>query len=174
MEITDLKQMTKEEVFNFIRQRLSFSKELQEQFRHVNKDDLAKEHRRFEMSGNESKTGQCTIFNTAILNEFADLGIYDYTSYLFLDFHNGTPTVYLKYFSENENLEYTFTGYTTTEIIFAILELTIFSGKPKRKQHLKKDLSREKERKKIQKEGSDKEREVHRSENAVIVENVTW
>ena len=36
MEITDLKQMTKEEVFNFIRQRLSFSKELQEQFRHVN------------------------------------------------------------------------------------------------------------------------------------------
>ena len=132
MEITDLKQMTKEEVFNFIKQRLSFSKELQEQFRHVNKDDLAKEHRRFEMSGNESKTGQCTIFNTAILNEFADLGIYDYTSYLFLDFHNGTPTVYLKYFSENENLEYTFTGYTTTEIIFAILELTIFSGKPKR------------------------------------------
>lgn len=88
MEITDLKQMTKEEVFNFIRQRLSFSKELQEQFRHVNKDALAKEHRRFEMSGNESKTGQCTIFNTAILNEFADLGIYDYTSYLFLDFHN--------------------------------------------------------------------------------------
>ena len=57
MEITDLKQMTKEEVFNFIRQRLSFSKELQEQFRHVNKDALAKEHRRFEMSGNESKTG---------------------------------------------------------------------------------------------------------------------
>ena len=46
MEITDLKQMTKEEVFNFIRQRLSFSKELQEQFRHVNKDDLAKEPRR--------------------------------------------------------------------------------------------------------------------------------
>ena len=129
MEITDLKQMTKEEVFNFIRQRLSFSKELQEQFRHVNKDDLAKEHRRFEMSGNETNPGQCKIFNTALLN---DLGIYDYTSYLFLDFHYGTPTVYLKYFSENENLEYTFTGYTTTEIILAILELTIFSGKPKR------------------------------------------
>ncbi len=35
MEITDLKQvMTKEEVFNFIEQRLSFGKELQEQFRH--------------------------------------------------------------------------------------------------------------------------------------------
>ena len=42
--------MTKEEAFNFIRQRLSSVKKLQEQFRHVNKDDLAKEHRRFEMS----------------------------------------------------------------------------------------------------------------------------
>ena len=66
--------MTKEEVFNFIRQRLSFNDELLEQFRHVKKDDLAKEHRRFEMSGNESKTGWCTVFNTAILNEFADQG----------------------------------------------------------------------------------------------------
>lgn len=135
MEITDLKQMTKEEVFNFIRQRLSFNDELLEQFRHVKKDDLAKEHRRFEMSGNESKTGWSTVFNTAILNEFSDLGIYNYTSYLFLDFHNGTPTIYLKYFLEDENLEYTFNGYTTTEIIFEILELTIFSGKPERKRN---------------------------------------
>ena len=127
--------MTKEEVFNFIRQRLSFNDELLEQFRHAKKDDLAKEHRRFEMSGNESKTGWCTVFNTAILNEFADLGIYNYTSYLFLDFHNGTPTIYLKYFLEDENLEYTFNGYTTTEIIFEILELTIFSGKPERKRN---------------------------------------
>ena len=101
----------------------------------VKKDDLAKEHRRFEMSGNESKTGWSTVFNTAILNEFADLGIYNYTSYLFLDFHNGTPTIYLKYFLEDENLEYTFNGYTTTEIIFEVLELTIFSGKPERKRN---------------------------------------
>ena len=75
MEITDLKQMTKEEVFNFIRQRLSFNDELLEQFRHVKKDDLAKEHRRFEMSGNESKTGWCTVFNTAILNEWVSITI---------------------------------------------------------------------------------------------------
>ena len=127
--------MTKEEVFNFIRQRLSFNDELLEQFRHVKKDDLGKEHRRFEMSGNESKTGGSTVFNIAILNEFADLGIYNYTSYLFLDFHNGTPTIYLKYFLEDENLEYTFNGYTTTEIIFEVLELTIFSGKPERKRN---------------------------------------
>ena len=99
MEITNLKQMTKEEVFNLIRQRLSFGDELQQQLRHVD-----------------------------------NLGIYNYTSYLFLDFYMGVPTVYLKYFSEDENLEYTLDGYTTTEIIFTIFELTIFSGKPTRRR----------------------------------------
>ena len=84
------------------------------------------------MSGCEQTTGWCTLFNTAILNEFANLGIYDYTSYLFLDFDKGTPTVYLKYYDENENLEYDLNGYTTTEIIFTIFELTIFSGRSKR------------------------------------------
>ena len=51
MEITNLKQMTKEEVFNLIRQRLSFGDELQQQLRHVDKDKFMKEHRRFERSG---------------------------------------------------------------------------------------------------------------------------
>ena len=124
--------MTKEDVFKFIRQRLAFSDELKRQLKHVSEDEFGKEHRRFEMSGCENTTGWCTVFNTAILNEFASLGIYDYTSYLFLDFDKGTPTVYLKYFSENENLEYDLNGYSTTEIIFTIFELTIFSGKPKR------------------------------------------
>lgn len=126
--------MTKEEVIRLIRQRLAFSNDLMKQFRHVKEDDFKQEHRRFEMSGNEDKTGWCTVFNTAILNEFADLGIYNYTSYLFLDFFNGTPTLYLKYFFEDENLEYDFTGYSTVDIIFAIFELTIFSGKPIRKR----------------------------------------
>ena len=125
-------QMTKEEVLNFIRKRLSFGPEIKRQLKHVDEDDFSKEHRRFEMSGYEQTTGWCTLFNTAILNEFANLGIYDYTSYLFLDFDKGTPTVYLKYYDENENLEYDLNGYTTTEIIFTIFELTIFSGRPKR------------------------------------------
>ena len=103
--------MTKEEVFNLIRQRLSFGDELQQQLRHVDKDKFMKEHRRFEMSGFETQTGWCTVFNNDILNKFAD-----------------------KYFSEDENLEYTLDGYTTTEIIFTIFELTIFSGKPTRRR----------------------------------------
>ena len=74
--------MTKEEVFNLIRQRLSFGDELQQQLRHVDKDKFMKEHRRFEMSGFETQTGWCTVFNNDILNKFADLGIYNYTSYI--------------------------------------------------------------------------------------------
>ena len=74
--------MTKEEVFNLIRQRLSFGDELQQQLRHVDKDKFMKEHRRFEMSGFETQTGWCTVFNNDILNKFADLGIYNYTSSL--------------------------------------------------------------------------------------------
>nr|WP_303874580.1 hypothetical protein [Bacteroides acidifaciens] len=72
--------MTKEEVLNFIRQRLSFSTKIKKQFKHVKEEDFNKEHRRFEMSGHEETTGWCTLFNTAILNEFAGLDIYDYTS----------------------------------------------------------------------------------------------
>ena len=82
MEIIQLEQMTKEEVLNFIRKRLSFGSEIKRQLKHVDEDDFSKEHRRFEMSGCEQTTGWCTLFNTAILNEFANLGIYDYTSYL--------------------------------------------------------------------------------------------
>ena len=48
MEIAQLKLMTKEEVLNFIRQRLSFSSDIKRQLKHVNEDAFNKEHRRFE------------------------------------------------------------------------------------------------------------------------------
>lgn len=132
METTVLKQKSKEEVLDFIRERLSFSKEIQNQLRHVDEDEFKKEHRRFDMSGYESTTGKSTVFNSAILNEFADLGIYNYTSYLFLDFYKGIPTLYLKYFFEDENLAFDFSAFSTCDIIYAIFELTIFSDKRER------------------------------------------
>ena len=122
MEKNSLKQKPKEEILDFIRKRLAFSEKIQSQLRHVNEDDFKKEHRRFNMSGEYD-----TVFNTAILNEFADLGIYDYTSYLFLNFHKGNPTLYIKYLNEGNNLEFDFSGYTTSEIIYEIFKLTIFS-----------------------------------------------
>jgi hypothetical protein len=130
-----LKTKSKEDVLNFIRERLSFVNEVSSHLRQTDQEMFKKEHRRFDMSGYEEKTGKCTVSNLAILNEFADLGIYDYTSYLFLDFYKGTPTLYLKYFNENENIEVDkWSGLGTTEIIYKIFERTIFSSKKIRRR----------------------------------------
>ena len=89
---------------------------------------------RFEFSGYENRTGECTVHNINILNRFSSYGIYDYTDYLFLDFYKGTPTIYLKYFNSSENLEFTLDGYSTSEIIYEIFKLTLFSGKKSRRR----------------------------------------
>ena len=129
-----LRKQTKEDVLNFIRNRLSFKDDVISQIRHIDRTKMLKEHRRFDMSGYESEKGECTVSNVSILNEFADLGIYDYTSYLFLDFYKGLPTLYLKYFREEENLEFDLSGYGTTEIIYFVFEKTIFSGRFERRR----------------------------------------
>jgi hypothetical protein len=53
---------------------------------------------------------------------------------MFLDFYKGTPILYLKHFHESENLECNFTGCSITEIIYQILEKTIFSSKSNRRR----------------------------------------
>ena len=122
-----LQLMEKDEVLKFIRKRLSFDEKITSQFRHVDKEALQKEHRRFEMSGYEGKTGKCTKHNIEIVNKFANLGIYDYTSYLFLDFHKGTGTLYYQDFGNaNTVKEEELGGYTTSDIIYKIFEKTIF------------------------------------------------
>ncbi|MBN8688584.1 MAG: hypothetical protein J0M10_16310 [Chitinophagales bacterium] len=125
---------TKDEIFEFIRERLSFDTNIESQLRHTDKEIFKKEHRRFEMSGYENETGQCTKHNLEIVNKFADLGIYDYTSYMFLDFYKGHGTLYLKYFNDNENLEFELGGYGTTEIIYAIFEKTILTNRTQRRR----------------------------------------
>ena len=135
MTVEELKSKSKDEVLNFIRQRLSFNENVTSSMRYLESEQVEKQHKRFEMSGYESKTGECTVWNTSVLNEFADLGIYDYTSYLFLDFYKGMPTLYLKYFQKNEDLEFDeWGGFGTTEIIYEIFKLTIFSDKRKRRR----------------------------------------
>jgi len=129
-----LKTKSKKEVTDFIRQRLTFNYNLADQLRHVDEAAFKKEYRRFDMSGYEIEKGQCTVENLSILNSFADMGIYDFTSYLFLDFYKGQPKLYLKYFNEHENLEFEFSGYGTTEIIYEIFQKTIFSNKRKRRR----------------------------------------
>lgn len=134
MTASELRTKSKDEVKAFIRKRLSFSKKILDQLRYVSKEEFQNEHRRFEMSGYESQTGECTLHNISIINEFADLGIYDYTTYLFLDFYKGSPTLYMQYFRENENLKFEYDGYSTTDIIYEIFEKTIFSDKTTRRR----------------------------------------
>lgn len=134
MNIDTLKNMSKENVYNFIRERLAFDSSVVDSMRNIDKDILEKEHKRFNMSGYENQTGDCTIYNLSLLNLFADLGIYDYTDYLFLDFYKGMGTVYMKYFNTEENIEIDLSGYGTVYIIYKIFQVTIFSGEPTRRR----------------------------------------
>jgi hypothetical protein len=130
----DKKVKTKEEVLEFIRERLSFSENIESHLKYVDKDLFRKEHRRFEMSGYENKTGECTEHNMSIVNLFAYLGIYDYTHYLFLDFYKGQGTLYFQYFGDDQPYSEDLGGCSTAEIIFTIFEITILSDKNKRRR----------------------------------------
>jgi len=135
--VETLKEKSKAEIFDFIKKELKFNEDVISQLRYSLSQpitQLEKEHRRFDMSGYDGRIN-CTVFNTAILNVFAYLGIYDYTEYLFLDFYKGHCKLYLKYWNGTENLELIDeSGYGTTEIIYKVFEATIFSGRPKRRR----------------------------------------
>lgn len=106
------------------------------------REELEKEevHRGFNMSGYDSwqpstfkGPGACTLHNQSILNAFADLGIYDYSHYLVVDFYKGTPIIYLKYWG-GEYYEEDYGGWGTTEIIYEVLKLTTLSGRTTRRR----------------------------------------
>ena len=125
----ELKKMPMSEVKNFIRQTLSFKNvypHLSDDIRHMNAEQIAKEHLRFEMSGLDIDS---VSRNMNILNRFEYLGIYDCVDCLFLNFRKGTPRVTIQYRYDDECHWYEFPGFTTTEIIYEIFKLTIFSKK---------------------------------------------
>lgn len=134
VDTVNIAALSKKQTLDFIRNRLQFKERIY--LRNVTGNhDMTKEHRRFDMSGyDDSKCGDCTLHNLAILNEFADLGIYDYTDYLFLDFYKGQPTLYMRYFKDDKHLNFELCGWTTSEIIYFIFQKTILSGKNKRRR----------------------------------------
>ena len=99
------------------------------------------------------KRGGCVIHNQDVLNTFASFGIYEHTEYLYLDFYKGNPTLHFKYWNEivgrdviiDDSIPFetiygsmgrkddNMSGWTTSEIILRVLELTIYSGKPTRR-----------------------------------------
>lgn len=122
-----LKGMTKNDVIQFIRKSLIIEKN-KVPFKICMKDNRPPANRlRFDMSGYESNTGDNTIHNQGILNIFAYLGIYDYTEFLFIDFYKGAGRIFLSYFYSPELQEVNVCGSSTSEIIYEIFLLTIFS-----------------------------------------------
>jgi hypothetical protein len=134
----NLKTNTDEEILNFIRKTLEFESIINDSIRLNEPFDITKkpQHYRFDMSGYDGNIiGDCTVNNMNILNKFTKLGIYDYTHYLFLDFYQGTPSIYLKYWNSDQNLEIdNLAGYTTSEIILKIFKLTILTDKETRRR----------------------------------------
>lgn len=94
---------------------------------------------RFQMSGYGDNV---TSYNVSILNRFESWGIYDYTQMLTIDFYKGCGNIYYlplgKRSWSNDGYSGVMTfdvgGYSTSEIIFKILEVTIFSGAEKRRR----------------------------------------
>lgn len=139
MRIGDFDLTIEHQAHEFIRSKLKFDADIANQIRHINANDFYLEHKRFDMSGYDyGNTGCCTLHNTAILNLFADIGIYDYTNYLFVDFYKGAGVVYFKYFGEEDNLDIgddgSLGGIGTVEIIYEILKITVMSGRSKRRR----------------------------------------
>lgn len=129
-----LKVKSKDDIFDFIRKKLEFDEEVLYQIQLFDLKAKYKLHKRFDMSGYEYTKGTQVKTVNSILQEFAYLGIYDYTKYLNLDFHKGCGTLYLKYFDSETNEEFNLNGYGTVEIIYEIFKRTILSDKKTRRR----------------------------------------
>jgi hypothetical protein len=130
--VQQLKGMLKEDALKQIRKILAFDDATRKSL--FKRDGMSDEHYRFDMSGYESIPGACTIHNQFVLNKFAFLGIYDYTRFLALDFYKGQGTLYFSYWNDQEVHEEEFGGMGTCEIIYQILEMTVFTNKTIRRR----------------------------------------
>jgi hypothetical protein len=97
-----------------------------------NKDNL-RNHYRFDMSGYDNEIDgniiNATVAVQRILSKFIWLGIYDYTEYLALDFYKGGVYLYYSYDGRKHIIDEECDGYTTSEIIYHILCLTVFTNR---------------------------------------------
>lgn len=125
----DIRKMDSEELSDFIYSRLQFNPHQLQEMHNANVEP----HRRFDMSG-YGRDGSCVLHNQAILNLFADCGIYDHVDYLFVDAYKGGITVYYALFSTGAPLQENMMGLGTTGIIRWILDnLVLADGLPKRR-----------------------------------------
>lgn len=95
-----------------------------------------KNHKRFDMSGYESKKGECTKHNSGVLMTFAETGIFDYVDFLTVDFYKGEGSIYFKYVNSSEIKIINVNGLGTCEIIYKIFQITIFSNRKEKRRRL--------------------------------------
>jgi hypothetical protein len=86
---------------------------------------------RFEMSGYGSN---CSGYNNYILGLFSGEGIYDTTLFLYLDFYKGDGTIYYKNCGNDLVGEESVAGMSTSEIIYKVFELTVFTKGTRRRR----------------------------------------
>lgn len=121
MTLNEFKNKSKKGALRLIREQLAFPNEILGQLRYIDKETFKKEHRRFEMGGYEENV----LSNMAMVNEFAELGIYNHVNYLSLRFYKGQPIIYYQLTDRDANEKVELDGYTTSEIIYEILKITV-------------------------------------------------
>jgi len=137
-EAYQLSKMKEEDILNYIREVLTKNNapyqimttdEFMDDDQYY-EDKRDKNRLRFDMGVLFDEVSKGVEKNQFIIDLFKNLGIYNYTSKFSLKFHKGCPFinyVYYNEFFEQENDK--LCGYTTSEIIYEIFKLTIFSGR---------------------------------------------
>lgn len=130
-EAYQLSKLNQEEILNYIRNVL-VNNTPPYQFNEQDDEYVIrqKSRLRFDMEVLFKEVSECVEKNQFIIDLFKNLGIYNYTSKFSLKFHKGCP--FINYVYYNEFLEHendVLGGYTTSELIYEIFKLTIFSGR---------------------------------------------
>lgn len=145
----ELKEMTDKELYKFIRERLSIKNNIEWMRFNYFRLSESRHGLGFEMSGydngddckNNNLHGTCEIYNRHLLDIFSDIGIYDYTKFLDLDFYKGSGFLHYKLFYDykynepfNVHKIIDFGNESTSTIIFNILKLTVLSDNEERRR----------------------------------------
>ena len=121
-------KMTDEQLEEFVRGRLAYGRHALSETRSEEKP-----HKRFDMSGYGDRCGSCQLHNTAILNLFADCGIYNKILVIYLVAYKGTMVLYYTPWGEAELHSVEYGGWGTVDILCDIIKrMAALEGMPRR------------------------------------------
>lgn len=115
--LKELKQKTKEQVFEYINEKLSFEEIILNSLRY-SEDFKKNQHYRFDMTG----LGNTEHHNKSILDKFTGLGLFEKFDMLLVRFYNRSGELKYVYNDKNEVHVDDISGMGTREIIYKILQ----------------------------------------------------